>query len=50
LRSIGTLVVGWVGTTMAFQAQGEAELERERDDQRAAMTEGLRRMLSDGVS
>ena len=29
---------------MAYQAQDEAELERERDAQRKAMTEGLRRM------
>ena len=35
---------------MAYRAHGEAELERERDGQRNAMTEGVRRMLIDGVS
>jgi hypothetical protein len=30
---------------MAYQAQDEAELERECDAQRKAMTEGLWRML-----
>jgi hypothetical protein len=41
-----SLVVGWIGRTMVFQAQDEAELERERDGQRKASTEGLRRMLT----
>jgi hypothetical protein len=35
---------------MAFQAQSEAKLEREREAQRKAITMCLRRMLTDSAS
>jgi Tetracyclin repressor-like, C-terminal domain len=50
LALIGSLVVGWTGTIMAFQAQSEAKLEREREAQRKAITMCLRRMLTDSAS
>jgi AcrR family transcriptional regulator len=50
LALIESLAVGWLGTTMAFQAENEAELERERDAQRKAITEGLRRMLTNSAN
>jgi hypothetical protein len=46
LALIESLIVGWVGTTMSFQAEDEAALELERDSQRTAITEGVRRMLA----
>jgi AcrR family transcriptional regulator len=46
LALIESLAVGWVGTTMAFQVQHEAELKRKRNAQRKAITEGVRRMLT----
>jgi AcrR family transcriptional regulator len=50
LALLESLVVGWHGTTMVVNAKDEAELERARDGQRKAITEGLRRMLVDGIS
>jgi len=47
LTLIESLALGWVGTTLAFQAENEAELEPGRDIHRKAMSEGLRRMLTD---
>jgi hypothetical protein len=46
LALIESLAVGWVGTTMAFQVQDEAELKRQRDARSKAITKGLRRMLT----
>jgi hypothetical protein len=48
LALIESLAVGWIGTTMAFQAVDEAELDHERHADRNAITEGVRRMLANG--
>jgi AcrR family transcriptional regulator len=50
LALIESLVVGWLGTTMAYQAQNEDQLRRERDGQRKTITKGLRRMLTDSTT
>jgi hypothetical protein len=39
-------VIESLATTMAFQAKDDDELQRNRDTQRKAVTEGLRRMLA----
>jgi hypothetical protein len=35
---------------MAYQAQNEDQLRRERDGQRKTITKGLRRMLTDSTT